>query len=397
LFYREMNMLVLKKLIIGLIFIILIQIDSYSQDSVKQSKIVFNGYVKDLQNVLFQNIQDDWIFSNIVHNRLNFKWLISPSFRFAAEARTRFVQGNMLSSLSGYNKTFETDNGIISLTKNIFDEKSFLLNVAVDRLWLEYSSGKFQLTLGRQRINWGQTFVWNPNDIFNAYSYFDFDYEERPGSDALRIQYFPGSTSVFEVAAKVDHNKNLSAAALYRFNKWNYDFQFLGGYIGTNNMVLGTGWAGQILKGGFRGEATYFHPIKNFMGTRGILTAAIGYDYSFRNSVFLQVEALYNGNYDSTDIYTIGLYNNNVSNTNNVFLSDFSVFVSASYPFTPIFSGSLAGIVNFKNKMIFILPTLNISLKDNLDLAFTSQVLQKYSGKTKNGIYLFFARMKWSF
>ena len=34
--------------------------------------------------------------------------------------------------------------------------------------------------------------VWNPNDLFNAFSFVDFDYEERPGSDALRIQKYTG-------------------------------------------------------------------------------------------------------------------------------------------------------------------------------------------------------------
>ncbi len=88
---------------------------------------------------------------------------------------------------------------------------------------------KFQVTLGRQRINWGQTFVWNPNDIFNAYSYFDFDYIERPGSDAVRLQYFPSSSSVAEFAVKVDDENDITAAGLYRFNKWGYDIQFLAG------------------------------------------------------------------------------------------------------------------------------------------------------------------------
>ncbi|MCG8318265.1 MAG: hypothetical protein MI921_02070 [Cytophagales bacterium] len=54
-----------------------------------------------------------------------------------------------------------------------------------DGLWRK---GCYQV-IGKHRINWGKSYVWNPNDVFNAYSFFDFDYEERRGTDALLIKY----------------------------------------------------------------------------------------------------------------------------------------------------------------------------------------------------------------
>ena len=61
------------------------------------------------------------------------------------------------------------------------------------------STEGFIATAGRQRINWGQTFVWNVNDVFNAYSYFDFDYKERPGRmlfvfNSIRIILLPSNS-----------------------------------------------------------------------------------------------------------------------------------------------------------------------------------------------------------
>ncbi len=99
--------------------------------------------------------------------------------------------------------------GWIDMSWNIVDENSFFLNTTIDRLWLDLNFNKFQARIGRQRINWGQTFVWNPNDIFNAYSFFDFDYTERPGSDAIRLQYYPSFSSAIELAAKIDSEKML--------------------------------------------------------------------------------------------------------------------------------------------------------------------------------------------
>src|SRR5210317_1168395 len=98
------------------------------------------------------------------------------------------------------------------------DNTGYALTTTIDRLWLQFTFGNLEIIAGRQRINWGQTLVWNPNDIFNSYSYFEVDYPERPGSDALRFQYYTGDASTIEVAAKIDSAKQVTAAGYFRFN-----------------------------------------------------------------------------------------------------------------------------------------------------------------------------------
>jgi len=386
---------ILKKLFLFLVFIPII---SVAQDSLKQSHFVFNGYIKDMQSFIFQDIKGDWTGANLVHNRLNFKWLVSSSLTASVEVRNRLLTGNILSAYPGYNQSFETDYGMVDLSKNLIDQKSWLLNTAIDRLWLQYSTDKFQITVGRQRINWGQTFVWNPNDIFNSYSYFDFDYEEKPGSDAIRLQYYSGPASVIEFAIKSNSLKEVSFAGLYRFNKWNYDFQLIGGVADEKDLIIGTGWSGQILKGGFRGEATYFHPMESFNDTTGVFLASIGYDYTLKNSLSLQFEVLYNGNNQSTNIFTMDQLTSNNLSAKNLFLTGYSMFGSLSYPVTPLVNCSLAGIGNPKDKLYFIIPSVNISLKENLELSFTAQLL-RYAGMNENGqdLNFLYARLKYSF
>ena len=115
-----------------------------------------------------------------------------------------------------YSESIGSDQGLVDLSWNIHNEQSFFLNTTIDRLWFDFNYGKFQARVGRQRINWGQTLVWNPNDIFNAYSFFDFDYIERPGSDAVRLQYYPDFSSTIEIAVKADYEDDVTAAALYQ-------------------------------------------------------------------------------------------------------------------------------------------------------------------------------------
>ena len=152
----------------------------------------------------------------------------------------------------------DTDNGFVRLSDNLSKGNSYVLNSKIDRAYIDYTKDKFQVTIGRQRINWGQCFTWNPNDLFNAYSFFDFDYVEKPGSDAIRMQYYSTNTSTFEFAVKADNNSKVTSALLYRFNKWNYDIQFLGGLLNEQDYVVGTGWSGNIKGASFRGEISYF-------------------------------------------------------------------------------------------------------------------------------------------
>ena len=80
---------------------------------------------------------------------------------------------------------------------------SVVFNTTIDRVFLEYNKNDWEVRVGRQRINWGINLAWNPNDVFNAYSFFDFDYEERPGSDAIRIRKYTGIASSVELAANI--------------------------------------------------------------------------------------------------------------------------------------------------------------------------------------------------
>ncbi len=367
-----------------------------AQDSTKVSNLTLNGYVKDMQSFIFQDFKTQLINSNLIHNRLNFKWFISSSFTAALELRNRFVIGNIFTRFPGYNTSFETDNGIVKLSKNWLEGKDYLFNTSVDRLWLQYSNNKFQITIGRQRVNWGQNFVWNPNDIFNSYSYFDFDYEEKPGSDAVRVQYYATSSSVLELVAKENYQKKVTLAGLYRFNKWNYDIQFLGGMVDQTDFIIGTGWSGQLGKGGFTGEASYFRPLSHFADSTGIFLASVGYNYTFKNSLFLQFEALYNGNKNSTDIFSLDQLTSANLSAKNLFISGFSLFGSLSYPITPLLNCSLSGIGNLQNKLYFIIPAVSISLTDNLELSFTGQIL-RYTGSGRQNMNFVYARLKQSF
>ncbi len=380
---------------------LLFYMHAFSQDTVagtKERNWSLNGYVKDMQTAIVHTPGQSWITSNLIHNRLNFRWNINRSFTFCLEERNRLYWGEIAGLSPHYQDFVAADNGLLYLSQNIATGKSFILNANIDRVWLDYSLNSFQVTVGRQRINWSQTFVWNPNDIFNTYSYFDIDYEEKPGSDAVRLQYFTSASSRAEIAVKAGKDRKVTAAGLYRLNLWRYDFQALAGVYTQSDLVLGMGWAGQIAKGGFKGELSWFRPVRNFGDTTGVILSSVEYDYTFRNSMMIQFEGFYNSNTANSANILISQYNPGLLNAKNPFLTGFSMYGSLSWPATPLINLSLAGIYNPSNRMVFIIPTFTFSLMNNLDLSLIAQSFQPYAqgaaGLSQTSVFL---RLKGSF
>jgi len=123
------------------------------------------------------------------------------------------------------------DNGYIDLTWVNSSSSSYVFYSNIDRLNLFYTKDNLEIQVGRQRINLGINMVWTPNDIFNSSSFLNFDYVEKAGSDAVRFQYYTGLTSSVEFVYKLNGHKEISAAGIFKFNKWGYDFQLLGGMM----------------------------------------------------------------------------------------------------------------------------------------------------------------------
>lgn len=372
------------------------------------NKLSMNGYLKYMNTIMeppdymytYLNLTEGaWINESMFHNRLNFRWHTSNSLTAAMEIRNRFIYGDFVEIFPGYSNMIEKDNGYLrDLTFNVFDEKAYLFNVSIDRLWLNYSWGKFETRLGRQRINWGQSYVWNPNDIFNTYSFFDFDYEERPGSDAIRIQYYPTFTSVVEAAAKLDKKGNVTAAGYYRFNYKEFDIQLLSGILNEEDIVGGLGWSGSIQGAGVNGELTYLYPFENDSNEEPVLLTSLSTDYMFDNSLYIHLEGFYNGYYQfmETNIFSDLYYQ--TTSVKTLSFSEFSWFGQISYPIHPLLNGNMSLMYYPDISGYFINPALIYSFSDNIEISSHMQFFQgKFSRDIKEKINFIFFRLKWSF
>jgi hypothetical protein len=365
----------------------------FSQE--KQKFLTLNGYVSTMQSVMFDSLSGPFVVENLIHNRLNFKGYVNDHITFAAELRNRLFTGDMVRTGRSYSENIASDNGIMDLSWNILNEQSFFLNTTVDRLWFDVNINKFQARIGRQRINWGQTLVWNPNDIFNVYSFFDFDYVERPGSDAVRLQYYPSFSSAFEFAVKSDYQNNITAAGLYRFNKWGYDIQFLAGYFNREDIVFGTGWSGTIGTVSFRGEATWFQPVKNYSDSTGTGIFTLGLDKVFKNNSMAQLQVMYCNN--PIKLVDFGSLSAGTMSTKDLAFSRFSAFGSYSYPVTPLLNLSVSAMWFPDLKGYYAGPSLDYSLAENVDASIVWQHFETRPENNITSINLGFLRIKISF
>jgi len=384
---------VYKKSIFIVLLIFFFCFTGHSQE--KEKKITLNGYVSTMQSAMFDSLSGPFMNENIIHNRLNVKAYLNDKITFAAEFRNRLFTGDMVRYGRPYTGMIGEDDGVVDMSWNIVEEQSFLLNTTVDRLWFDLHYTNFQITLGRQRINWGQTFVWNPNDIFNAYSYFDFDYVERPGSDAVRLQFFPSSSSAAELVLKVNSDNDITTAGLYRFNRWGYDIQFLTGLMNSEELVIGTGWSGSLGSMSFRGEGTWFAPVEDFPGDTSTILITSGLDKIFKDNSVAQVQLMYCNN--PLDLSNFGsLYSRNFTSKDLAF-SKFTAFGQFTWAATPLLNLTLAVMWFPDLDGYFAGPSMDYSLAEDLDFSLIWQHFDAIMNGERSRINLGFLRLKFSF
>ncbi|TVR15615.1 MAG: hypothetical protein EA391_10220 [Balneolaceae bacterium] len=366
----------MKTLITSLL--LLIFVDSLNAQS---DNLHISGYVQGMPVWISADLPEpfntDSFWEYRLQNRLNVRYDISPSLTFNWQMRTRFFAGSLVNELNDipgvrYSDLIDIDDGIVDLSWIIADRDTWLLHYIPDRLNIDWQNGDWRITAGRQRVNWGINMVSNPNDLFNIYSFYEFDYPERPGTDAIRIQHFIDWASRVEVAFSPARNmRNSVGAALYGFDVRGYDLQLIAGYF-RHMFAAGGGWAGNIGESGFKGEVMFFSGLdKPPAGNRETnLVAALSVDHMFENSLFLVVEGLYNKEGGRDEFLLLG----EPLAANNPSFSRYQLTTVGSYPFNPVWDGSLALIWYPDEGAVFLSPSITHSLTQDIDVNILAQI-----------------------
>ena len=390
-----------------IIFLCILPVVLFGQTE-QPSKWQVQGYLKYLNSSVFVptdqsplpilNSKKFLINDNLLHNRLKIKYFASSQFTFHAELRNRIFWGDQVrftllaggDYLEGIN---QGSDDYFDWSLGLQNNSGYAMHTTMDRLYAEWMQHKWEVRLGRQRVNWGIGTIWNPNDIFNAYNFTDFDYEERPGSDALRIKRYLGYASSIEIAVNTFKNKeDFIGAAKANFHTGTYDWQLLAGIV-EEYLTFGGGWAGNLGNASFKGEASWFTPLPDSLENSFALT--FGIDYTFENQLYVNGGVLFNSNGTTgsgEDLLTFQL------SARNLYPYKYSMLAQAAYPINPLLNGALIAVYSpGEAHALFLNPVLTYSLSQNWDLDLVGQLAFQKEEKYRSLVQAAFIRVKWSF
>lgn len=367
----------------------------YAQDSLSvEKKLSLNGFINYLKTTETDKHFNSTTYGNLIHNRINIKWKPTTKIKAVAEIRNRIFWGEMIKSTPYFSTLLKNENELLNLRKVLINNNSIVLHTNIERLYFDFADKNWSVRIGRQRINWGMTTTWNPNDIFNTYNFLDFDYEERTGMDGIDIYYKNKESFNIELSYANAGKKNGNVAAIkYGLNKWNYDFQLITGWY-HEQPTFGVGWAGNIDKYGFKGEIQYFLPIKDSIQN---LNIKIEFDQIFKNNWYVNAGVLISNqgidypikNWDSI----------NFKSTPKILTPNkWNLTISVIKEISPLWSYQIGCIYSPGTNMLVLYPSSQYEIYKNL---VASLVWQSFYTETDSIFMLFknnfLFRIKWNF
>ncbi|MGF1807379.1 hypothetical protein L4C31_19250, partial [Aliivibrio sifiae] len=302
---------------------------------------------------------------------------------------------------ANYGDFISYDSGYVDLSKNWIDKNGVVGNSQFDRAYINWSKDDWQLRAGRFRINWGMTTVWNPNDIFNSYSIYDFDYEERPGSDALMVTKNLGFASSVDVVINPNKDSELNSyASRYLFNNQGWDMQLL---LGKSHLdyVIGVGFAGDIYRAGLRGEFSWFEPTQRYYQNEELTASSVSsleMDYSINSSANWAIQGSIMYISEPQDVENTVSYLNLPLTARTLSFTHWTWYSSIGFDTSALNRVMLIGTY-YDDGSYFIGMNNTYSLADNWQLL---GVVQYFDGSTdsvfgENPNTLLYAQVKWSF
>ncbi len=344
------------------------------------------GYLKDFltrsETPSADSAAGPGMWQNTLQLRLNLHLYPTQTVTAALESRHLLVFQRNVGIETGYGRLVTPQGDYYFDLDGIRTRRNSVLRTTIDRLYADWTYRSLEVTAGRQRIAWGTCLVWNPVDLFNPYNVLDFDYEEKPGTDAFRIQMYTGAVSTVEVAGAPGRTGREAAYGIRCVTGLRgYDLGVVGGWE-RRFWRMGMEWAGQIAGGGFRGEALYSRPGETIVlgaqvgtgpsdGTvsgeaRDFWTLALSYDYTFHNSFYIHDELLYNG-LGATD--DAGLRRTETAVTGELSPARYSVFHEFAYDLTPLLRADIFALLNPRDHSWICISTLAYSLSADWEVS----------------------------
>ena len=271
-------------------------------------------------------------------------------------------------------------SGMESIYSLSFENRIFL-----DNAWVKLALKGVDLTVGRQQISLGTGYVWNPVDVFNIKDVLDPTYEQ-PGHNAIRADLSLGKKYTVSALFAVGESWNTSGRLIrFKGRVGHFDYAFLAvktdwgftdfspaalgddGFPRTEETrsLVGFSMAGEIMGMGIWGEFAM-----NWMNQHGDFEEfVLGGDYTFDFSTYLMVEYFHSslGRRNSRE-YSLTHWMRLLAQEQKTLARD-QFFFMVKHPVTDFIDLAARGIWCLSDGSLALVPTVNWSLSENLELS----------------------------
>lgn len=345
-------------------------------DNKEKDSIEFSGYYKNLAVSsrtlsLFPPQQSYSVDLNRL--RLEFKGELNETTRFNVQYDNEVFLGSYLeTSQFAAQKNLSTGN-YLDLRQTYIDTKSVFARHGLYRAYVDARLKQADLRIGRQRIAWGSGLFWSPVDIINPIDPTQIERDERPGVDAVLVDWDYSQLARLSLAYAAHASPvRPTMAGRWRTNRAGFDLGLTTGQIRDEDMV-GFDFAGQWQSIGLRGELTQASSPIDGSYQRAVLSA----DYTSPNTLSTIMELYYNGQGQSSPAsYQFArLLSGEIRNLARRYLG-----TMVAYDFTPLLKWQNYYIRNFDDGSEFLYTRLVYSATENTVWSAGAQVFAGNAG-----------------
>jgi hypothetical protein len=163
------------------------------------------------------------------------------------------------------------------------------------RAFIQIPVGPLDVRIGRQQLNWSQTYLWSSFDRFNPYHPLQLEPDERQGVDGIELVWHQANGNSIEVAAVGARDAAQSSHGIRYRSHWNgIDIDYLLARF-AQTTALGIAAAGQWSAAGWRFEATVNRTKDSLVAVGNYQDLIFSVDYTFDGEFTAIGEILYRG------------------------------------------------------------------------------------------------------
>ncbi|MDP3979877.1 MAG: hypothetical protein Q8Q33_00530 [Chlamydiota bacterium] len=311
-----------------------------------------------------QDLMGEDIFIDLTRIRNTVWFGLGPSIEGQFSYDQEVMAGSYLTRPEFIASKHQSAGTWLDLDTEILDHDDVLWRHSLYRGYMELRTEILSLSIGRQRIDWAVTRLWNPLDLFNPILPQSIEQTERVGVDAVNFELFLSDLSKIQfVYAPQDSLKDSSMAGRYIVTVGTYDYSLMFGEF-RNAELIGISFDGYIKDAGFRGEATV-----NLEEGEDFIRASIGYDYTFANGVYALLEYFYNGK--NKDVLS---FDNQVNIPEIITVKKNFLGIDFEKDITALWRIQNLSIIEMETPGIFNGTYLSYSASKNIDVTFGIQL-----------------------